>query len=207
MSLLYAIFPKTVHYPDTMHNKNISVTKGLGEPTLIVDGLVESGSILTNIWKTGLKKLLPKSFRPQTILLLGLGGGSNANLARQFFPKAHIVAVEIDPLMVEIAKKHYGLEKLKNFKVVIADAVEFVKNQEDHYDLVLVDCFVGKFIPKKMENLELFKKLHQFSRYTIINRIWFNEHHLDTIFFIRSLSSQFFFVKAHNSTNCLLSLV
>lgn len=207
MSLLNALFPKTILYKNTPFNKNITVTLGLGEPTLMVDGLVESGSILTNIWDTAIQKLLPKKFQPESILLLGLGGGSNANLARHHFPSSHITAVEIDPQMLEIAQKHYGLSKLKNFEVVISDAIDFAKNTNSSYDLILVDCFVGKYIPKKMESLKLFKRLSQISRYTLINRIWYNEHHLDTVFFMRQLSSQFFFIKAHNSTNVILSLV
>jgi len=175
----------------------------------MVDGLIESGFILTHIWKTGLKNLIPKAFKPKSVLLLGLGGGSNAKLVSRFYKDAKITAVEIDSGMVDIARKFYRLDKIKNLEIVIGDALDYVMNlpETPKFDIVLVDCFVGKYIPKKFENLEFVAKLKTCSRFVLINRIYYQEHHEATMSFVRSLASKFFFIKTHTGTNVVISLV
>ena len=179
------------------------------QPTLYVDGLIESGDILTRIWKTGIKRLIPRTFIPKKILLLGLGGGSNTLLVSKLYPKAEITAVEIDPFMKEVGEKYFGLKKVKHLQIVIADALDYVNKftDKDQYDLVLVDCFEGKYIPKKLENLDFMDKLKNHSRYTLINRIHWYDHHESTMNFIRHLNTRFFFVNAYTLSNVLISLV
>lgn len=199
---------------DTKYNKNISVVNGFGEPTLIVDGLVESGHILTHIWKTGINYHLPSDYVPKKVLLLGLGGGSNAIFVHKKYPDAKITVVEIDSFMVDLANKYYKLnKKVPQLDIVIADALDFVNKlslndpQSMIYDLVLVDCFEGKWIPKKLENLEFIQKIYNHSNYLLINRIWYHEHHSGTVRFMNSLSTKFVFSKVHTSTNVILSLL
>lgn len=209
MSLRHLLFPETVRFADTPYNRQIILRRYFYQPTLIVDGLVESGDILTHIWKTALSKLLPGSFIPQTILLLGLGGGSNALLVKRLFPRAKITAVEIDPLMVNISQQYFGLKKSGSVKIVAADALDFAEkfNAKTHYDLTLVDCFEGKYIPKKLESLDFIAKLKSHSRFVLINRIFWYDHHATTLGFMRALATKFFFVTAHTRSNLLISLV
>lgn len=208
MSLRHFFLPETKKFPDTKYNQNISLHLYFSQPTLIVDGLIESGNVLTNIWKKGLKNLLPKVFVPQTILLLGLGGGSNTLLVSGLFPEAKITAVEIDPLMVEISKKYFGVGKVKNLDIVIADALPFIQNlTTELYDLILVDCFEGKYIPKKLENLDFLQLLKDHSRFVLINRIFWYDYRESSLSFMRSLVTRFFFVTTHTYSNLLISLV
>ncbi len=209
MSLQHLFFPKTLKFPDTKYNKNISLRRYFLQPTLYVDGLIESGDILTSIWKTGIKRLIPKSFTPKKVLLLGLGGGSNTLLVSRLYPEAEITAVEIDPFMKEVGEKYFGLKKVKHLKIIIADALDFVGkfNNQTHYDLVLVDCFEGKYIPKKLEDLNFLKRIKEHSRFTLINRIHWYEHHSATMNFLRSLSTRFFFITTQTLSNIIISLV
>ena len=211
MSLRHLFFPQSMSFPDTPYNKNIRLKLYFPQPTMFVDGLIESGDILTHIWKTGLKKLVPRHFVPKTILILGLGGGSNTLLVNRLYPKAKITAVEIDPFMELVARKYFGLNKIKNLEIIIADALDFANNLSREasakWDLVLVDCFEGKYIPKKLEDLDFLKKLKDHSRYTLINRIYWYEHGNATRNFLKSLSTRFIFVTAKTRSNVLISLV
>lgn len=215
MKLIDILFPKSLKILNSKFNKNIEIFFGFGEPTLIVDGLVESGFLLTHIWKTGIKNLLPKTFKPKTILILGLGGGSNTKLVSRYFPEAQITAVEIDDQMVEIAQKYYGLDKVKNLKIIIADAEEYARNLKlahpaggsEKFDLILVDCFVGKSIPQALQKMSFIKDLYAHGKYVLINRIWYNEHHLETVFFLRELAQHFFFLRTGTKTNVIVSLI
>lgn len=156
MSLIHLFFPQTINFPDSKFNHDISLKIYCPQPTLFVGGLIQSGDILTHIWKTGIKKLLPKKFIPKKILILGLGGGSNTILSHRLFSKAQITAVDIDPVMVGIAQKYFGLNKIKNLDIIISDALDFAKNlkKTDYYDLVLLDCFEGKYIPHNLGTFE-----------------------------------------------------
>ena len=215
MSFRHIFFPQTIKFPDTKFNHRISLRRYFLQPTLYVDGLIESGDILTHIWKTGIKKLVPRHFTPRSILILGLGGGSNTLLVSRLYPKARITAVEIDPLMVEIGQKYFGLNKVKNLEIIIGDALDFARDlpagrhglRTEIYDLILVDCFEGKYIPKKLEDLDFLQSLKDHSRYTLINRIHWYDHHRPTMDFMKSLSTRFVFATASTMSNLIISLV
>lgn len=209
MNFKYFFFPKKYTFPDTKFNKNISVLAYFNSAFLMVDGLIESGDIMTQVWRKAIKALLPKSFKPKTILLLGLAGGCNAHLANHYFPESKITGVEVDPFMIELGKKYFRLGKVKNLKIVIEDAISFVDKlkNEDKFDLVMIDCFVGKEIPKKLEDIVFLTKLKKHSRYVLINRLWWHDSKLDTLRFMRSIISHFFFIKTHTRSNVIISLV
>lgn len=209
MNILNYFFPSTYKFPDSKYNKNISVLSFINSTTLVVDGLVESGDVMTHVWKKAIKKLLPKKFKPKKVLLLGLAGGCNAHLINHYYPDSIITAVEIDSQMVDLGKKYFKLGKVKNLNVVIDDAIEYVMNlkEDDKFDLVMVDCFIGKEIPKKFETISFLNALKKHGRFILINRLWWQEYKIQTSNFLRSISSHFFFIKAHTISNVIISLV
>lgn len=202
-------FPRRVHFPDSKFNKEIVVLDYGNSATLFSENLIESGPIMTQIWGAGLRRLLPTTFIPQTILLLGLGGGSNALLVARKFPQAKITGVDIDPVMVDIGRKFFGLSRLRNLKIVVADATAYVDHlgSADRFDLILLDCFAGQNFPKKLENLGFLQKLKNHGRYVLINHLWWHGYRSKTLAFMRSLSTRFFFIKTHTRTNTIISLV
>lgn len=200
--------PQVIQVKDNPFNKNISLVNHYPEPTLIVDGLIESGRLLRHIWYTGISKLIAKDEVVKSILILGVGGGSNVRLVSKLYPQAKITAVEIDPQMVELANTYFGLSKIKNLNMVTQDAIKFVQELKNKkYDLVLVDCFVGKNIPDSVQDLGFLKKLSLHSKHLLINRIWYNEHHQETVFFLRKMSSYFTCIKVHTPTNIIVKLI
>lgn len=79
------------------------------------------------------------------ILLLGLGGGSVARIARALAPDAEIVGIEFEPEVVRLARAHLDLDAI-GVQVEIADArawVEAHANERKFYDAILEDVFVG----------------------------------------------------------------
>ena len=208
MGFKHLFFPEVKSFPDSKINKNIKLLRYVTGDTLIVDGLIESGSIMSHIWRVGVKKLLPINYHPRSVLLLGLAGGSNAKLINDLFPLAEITAVEIDKTMIEIGFKYFSLAKRKNMQIVTRDALDFVNEiKDEHYDLVLVDCFVGQEIPQKLESLDFFKKLKNHSDFTLINRLWHPKYRHASQKFIDSLASQFKFVSIFTGTNLVISLI
>ena len=85
--------------------------------------------------------LLPAS-RRRSILILGLGGGSAARIARALAPRAEIVGVELDPDVVSAAREHFDLDEI-GVRVVEGDARAYLGRTRRVFDAVLEDVFVG----------------------------------------------------------------
>lgn len=81
--------------------------------------------------------------RRRSVLLLGLGGGSAARLARALAPRAQIVGVEIDPEVVRVARRAFDLDAL-GLDVVLADARAYLARTRRRFDMVVEDVFVGR---------------------------------------------------------------
>jgi SAM-dependent methyltransferase len=85
--------------------------------------------------------LLPRR-RPRRVLLLGLAAGSVARALRALDPGAEIVGVEVDPHVVRLARRHFGLDRL-GIEVVTADALLYLRRIRRRFDLIVEDLFVG----------------------------------------------------------------
>lgn len=84
--------------------------------------------------------------RRRRILLLGLGGGSVARIARALAPDAEIVGVEYEPEVVRLARAHLDLDAT-GVRVEIADARGWVEAESKgaaRFDAILEDVFVGR---------------------------------------------------------------
>jgi spermidine synthase len=117
--------------------------------TLVVDETFASfyrpGEITTRcVWDAIAAPILwlPPA-RRRRILILGLGGGSIARLARALAPEAAIRGIELDADVVRLAREHFELDAL-GIDVEIADAFEWLQQARGTYDVILEDVFVGE---------------------------------------------------------------
>jgi len=88
--------------------------------------------------------------RRRRILILGLGGGSVARLARALAPDAEIVGVELDAEVVRLARAHLELDEL-DIRIELADALTWLEKAHldreigrGRFDAVLEDVFIGR---------------------------------------------------------------
>ncbi|PIO67937.1 hypothetical protein TELCIR_10297 [Teladorsagia circumcincta] len=64
---------------------------------------------------------------PQNVLMIGLGGGTLANFfSAADFIKVNLTSVELNPVMVTIAKEWFGLRESQSNTVFIEDGVNFL---------------------------------------------------------------------------------
>tara|TARA_Y100001938_G_scaffold141560_1_gene211533 strand:+ start:989 stop:1561 length:573 start_codon:yes stop_codon:yes gene_type:complete len=77
---------------------------------------------------------------PKHICILGLGAGNMHSYLLKKFPGLHIDTVEINPEIVEIAKKEFDLPNTKRLRIFIEDVKEFIKERHN-YDIVFVDVY------------------------------------------------------------------
>jgi len=94
------------------------------------------------------------------ILILGLGGGTSANQLSTIFPSS-IEAVEIDPVVVEVAEKYFSIKKVNpDLKVHVIDARTYLHKTNRKYDVIEVDMFHGGFyIPFYVSTKEFFEQV------------------------------------------------
>lgn len=99
---------------------------------------------------------------PKSILVVGLGAGTMPTVFRQLFPKAKVESLEIDPVVVKMAKQYFAFRETKKNVVHTIDARVFVKRAgrlNKQYDLIIVDAFNGEYIPEHLMTKEFFEEL------------------------------------------------
>lgn len=172
------------------HNGALRVVNTWGMGTYIQsDGLTQSGGIVESIWKSTLRHILHTKYDIQSVLILGLGGGTVAKLIRKNWPAssnrgepdAKITGVDIDPIMIELGKKYLDLDKY-NVDIKIADALYFLTHHSSlkSYDLVIVDLYNGDQFPKKFESenyIHLVRSLLARSGVAVFNRLYYGNRH------------------------------
>ena len=98
---------------------------------------------------------LAKGFhvRPGRMLLIGLGGGS---VAKSFNNDGwQVDAVEIDPEVVVVTRKHFGLSE-PEAKIFEMDARQYLITHDTQYDLIVMDAFGSSSIPFHLVTTEAF---------------------------------------------------
>jgi spermidine synthase len=90
---------------------------------------------------------------PQSILILGLGGGTLATAFQKLLPSAAIDAVEVDPAVVRMALRYFDFVPGPQTQVFEEDGRVFVKRmmrKGTKYDLIVLDAFDHEYIPEHM---------------------------------------------------------
>jgi len=82
------------------------------------------------------------------ILFVGLGGGAMPMYARAVLPGARIDVVEIDPVIVEVARRYFGFRPDSQLVVHTGDGRVFIERAAPaSYDLIVLDAFSDDEVP------------------------------------------------------------
>ncbi|WP_396181339.1 spermidine synthase [Flavobacterium sp.] len=132
-----------------MISKSIEVTLYNGKMLLNTKNTNYSYGSLQLILKKGLLDIGKAEIsRMESILILGVAGGSVVQtLVTDFSFTKNITGVELDDEIIDVANLYFNLDKIPNFKCVIADAEQFVKTDTNHYDLIVIDIFKDSDMP------------------------------------------------------------
>lgn len=211
--MTFSIFPRTVYKTKSKTSGPIEVKEQLGSYTLHVDNLIQSGGLIRGIWKKALRSAQGK-LSVSNCLILGLGGGTVVQLIKVRYPKAKITGIEIDPEIIKIGKRFFGLDKVENLKIINADAFDWIKarsNDSNHlnkkFNLIIIDLYLGsKFLKKAAgdEFLKDIKKLLSKKGIIIFNRLISRGE--DLVRFEEKLKKHFSFVKTIKTHTNLLFL-
>ncbi len=207
MSLKQLFVPETIKTFRSDYNGDLKLIKFMGELRLDSSGLTQSGSVMVWIWSQGISHLLPKDYQPESVLLLGLGGGSALFWLRKHYPNAALTAIEIDPVMIGIAKEYFKVDKIKNLEIINTDAVKFIKETKRKFSLILVDCYQGFDTPPEFKDAKILKRMKSSADHVLINRLYWDQHKIVADEFIANISPHFQIKSVYTASNLVISLI
>lgn len=100
--------------------------------------------------------------RPRRVLIIGLGGGTISTTLQRLVPNAIIDNVELDPSVVNIAKRYFGFRTSSRVRVSVDDGRVFIKRRmrsSVKYDMVMLDAFDGDYIPEHLLTREFLREV------------------------------------------------
>jgi len=153
------IFPLSYVY-DSDYSEELEVHYWRGKKMLNTKNANYSYDSLQKVLETGLKKISLENVK--TTLLLGMGGGSIIHsLYNKFLYQGHVTAVEIDPAVVQIADEEFEIYPDEDLTIICEDALKFVVNQKDKFDLIIVDLFIDTQVPSPFYQADFWKNVIQ----------------------------------------------
>jgi len=86
----------------------------------------------------------------EDILLLWLGGWSVIDLIRNEFHLPNTIrAVDIDPVIIEVARQEFALDSYADVEIICQDAYNFVQETPKKHGLIIIDLFINNTVPEK----------------------------------------------------------
>lgn len=86
--------------------------------------------------------LLGKHDPPRSVLMLGLAGGTAFRILRHLLPDCKFTAIDIDPEIVDLARRHMELDAL-GIEVIIGDAYPWLAKNRRIFDAVIDDIYLA----------------------------------------------------------------
>jgi len=95
------------------------------------------------------------------VLMAGLGGGSTQRAYQHYYPNVLVDTVEIDPVVVDVAKKYFTVTETPNLRVHTNDARVYLRLSTNLYDVILMDAYsttrYGSSLPVQLTTKEFFQ--------------------------------------------------
>lgn len=161
------VTPQVIFKTSSPVSGEITVVQHFGQRSLLVGGLVQSVSpslAKRRVWgrlvESSVAAAKDKNLAIENILLLGLGGGTLARLFQKEFGTLTIDAVEIDPVVVDVAYRYFDLGKIRNLHTIIGDAGAAVTRPRDftlsfpRYSVIVIDLYLGTIFPPGAQSPE-----------------------------------------------------
>lgn len=133
---------------NSLHNGLLTIVLINGKKLLNTKNANYSFGSLHRIMRFAFRKALFQG--NDDILLLGLGAGSVISIIRGDLKLENkIIAVDFDPVIINIAKKEFSMESYADTEIVCRDAYDFVQDSKEKYGLIIVDLFINNEVPAK----------------------------------------------------------
>jgi len=96
----------------------------------------------------------------ESMLMIGLGGGTTSRYVSQYIKAMEVTVVELDGGVIKMAKKHFKLKEGPRYRLIERDGrVHLMRNRKARYDIVMVDAFRGGYVPFHLLTQEFYELL------------------------------------------------
>jgi spermidine synthase len=116
--------------------------------------------------------------KPRGMLVVGLGGGTIPSFLHRRLPDLAIDVVELDPVVVEVAKSHFGFSEDATLRAHVGDGRRFVETSAaGKYDLILLDAFGSEEVPYSLVTREFLRSVRRAlaPRGVVVGNVWGRE--------------------------------
>ncbi len=79
--------------------------------------------------------------RPRRVLIVGLGGGTIPSFLHKHYPRTRIDVVDIDPAVIDVARRFFGFREDATLRAYAADGRRFIEECREPYDMIYLDAF------------------------------------------------------------------
>lgn len=149
---------------DTQYHR-ITVTEGDGARHLRFDRSHQSAISLEDPYESRIRypdyMHLAMALNPDAkrVLVLGLGGGAITKRFWRDYPGVRVDSVEIDPVVVDVARQYFWLPEDERSRVFVEDARRYVQSTKETYDVVIVDAYYSDSLPFHLTTDEFLREV------------------------------------------------
>ena len=119
----------------------------LDEPLMLQEGYTQA-MLLGLLWQPA----------PRRVYVAGVGGGRLPLFLHHFCAATRLDCAEIEPEIVQIAEKYFGLQQDERLHIAIEDGRRWLECNPTLYDLILVDVFLDNgYSPYRMSTVEFYR--------------------------------------------------
>jgi spermidine synthase len=150
---------KVVFAEDTRYHR-LTVVDDADTRYLRFDNSLQSAMYLDDPFRTRYRYTdlfhLGIAYNPKArdVLFVGLGAGSSEKRMFRDFPQLRLHAVELDPVVVDVAHRYFALPRDPRLTVEVGDGRRFLSGNERLWDVVVIDAFFADAIPAHLVTQE-----------------------------------------------------
>lgn len=93
-----------------------------------------------------------------SLALIGLAAGTVARQYTEIYGPIPITGVEIDPRIVEVARRYFGMSE-PNLEVVVQDGRYWLETTSRRYDVIGIDAYRPPYIPFQLTTVQFFREV------------------------------------------------
>jgi spermidine synthase len=155
--LLSYIYPITKKVKSEFSD-SLEITWYNGKKYLNTKNANYSYGSLQEILKIGLERINLQHCNE--VLVLGLGGGSVIEtMQNDFNYNGHITALDIDPVIIQLAKDEFNIHENEKLAIICEDALTFMEGNNKLFDLIIVDLYIDIEVPSIFLELPFWKNV------------------------------------------------
>ena len=98
---------------------------------------------------------------PKRMLIVGLGGGTIPSFLHKHYPRSVIDVVDIDPDVVDVAKRFFGFREDPTLRAYVNDGRRFVEESRQLYDVIFLDAYGPDNIPYHLATREFLQAVRR----------------------------------------------